>query len=185
MSVIARVTVDSEDFAIGDAFASVTDVHVDAEGIVPVSVGLVPYFWLGGTVDQRVVDPLREDDRVDAVSVVDSLEDRHLIRVDWDIERDAFLDTVDDTAGVVLEARREGDRWSFRLRFDDYDALSAFSRRCRDEGIDLELEQVSQPCLRRGSVHDRPHTGTARGARGCHRGRLLRGPAGDDARRTR
>jgi hypothetical protein len=115
ISVIARVTVDSVDFAIGDAFASVTDVHVDAEGVVPVSVGLVTYFWIGGTVDKRVVDPLRDDDRVDAVSVVDGLEDRLLIRVDWDIERDAFLDTVDDTAGVVLEAHRESDRWSFIL----------------------------------------------------------------------
>lgn len=143
MSVIATFRVASTDFAIGRAFEALADVSINAEPIVPVSVGLAPYFWLDGGADETALDRFRGDDRVAAATVVDRYEDRQLLRVDWRIRDDEFADALTDTSGVVLEATREATgEWTFRLRFDDYDSLSAFNSRCLDRGIALDLEEI-------------------------------------------
>lgn len=150
MSVIATFSVDGRDFVIGDAFASATDVDVDAEPIVPISVDIAPYFWLDGAPEAVQLDSLRDDSRVEAVTVVDSFEDRHMVRVDWGVQSDEFVDAIVDAGAVVLEAHRTGDVWTVQLRFDDYDSLSGFNRRCLENGIDLELEQVHNPARPEG-----------------------------------
>lgn len=143
MSVIATFRVDSTDFAIGRAFEALADVSINAEPIVPASVGLAPYFWLDGGADETALDSFRADDRVAAATVVDRYADRHLIRVDWRIRDDEFVGAITDTSAVVLEAaREEAGHWIFQLRFDEYDSLSSFNSRCLDQGIDLDLDQI-------------------------------------------
>jgi len=126
-------------------FAESSGITITVEPVVPVSSAVMPYLWLDTGNAGPVVDALRGADHVDSVTVIDEMETRQLLKIEWDHDPDGLVSILLDTEAVVLEAAMEGAKWVFRLRFRGYDALSTFSRRCREQGIELQLQQLYSP----------------------------------------
>lgn len=145
MSVIARISVPAETFALGRALESHPGVRVRLESVVPTGSATVPYFWVRRTDAGAVETALGGSPFVEAVSVVDGTDDEALFRVTWTDRIDGVVGLVEDTAGVILEGGGQGEDWSFRLRFPDRTGLSAFYQSAIGEGIPVEVEEVYNP----------------------------------------
>jgi len=145
MSVIATVVLPAEEFTLGAALTSDTEITLRLERVVPVGHTFIPYVWASDEAVENVETALRAEADVDAFEVVDRTNGDALVRIEWADRLDGFLDAVAGSNGTILEGVGEADTWRFQLRFDDHDALTAFYRRCREEGVPVTLERVHNP----------------------------------------
>jgi predicted DNA binding protein len=150
VSVIARISVPAEAFALGEVLEIREGIRVRLESMIPTGESTVPFFWVPSDDADGVESALRGSSLVDEVNVIDEVDGETLFRVEWSAEVDGLIDAIEATDGVILEGTGKGDDWSFELRFPNHAGLSGFYRACVDEGIGLELEQVHEP-LGRGS----------------------------------
>ncbi|MFB6179148.1 MAG: helix-turn-helix domain-containing protein [Halorientalis sp.] len=145
MSVIASVSLSGSDFTLGKAFEHVSEVTVRVESIVPIASEVMPYFWVETPDVEAVTQSLEATSYVEAITVIDEMETKQLLKVEWAVEPDGLLSVLLDTEAIVLEATMTDDEWTFRLRFRSYDDLSSFSRSCREQDISIELQQLYSP----------------------------------------
>ena len=145
MSVIASVRLSGADFALGRAFGTLSDTTVRVDSIVPITSAVMPYFWVEAENPDTVTAALEDATMIDAVTIIDDMETKQLLKIDWNGCPDELVSILLDTDAIVLEASMADDEWTFRLRFRDYDDLSTFSRRCREQDIGIELQQLFSP----------------------------------------
>jgi predicted DNA binding protein len=153
MTAVASVEVPAEQFALGSALASMPDVHVRLDRIVPLGETFAPYFWLESDTVETVEAALRETTELAAFDVAECLDGEVLVRAEWEHRPGEISDAVADHGGVVLEAFGEAGSWRLLFRFPDRESLAACYEACRELEMSFELL----------SVHDtrRPDSGTA------------------------
>ena len=145
MTVIANVRLSGSDFALGRAFQPVPDVTLSVESIVPISSAVLPYFWVEGDGADAIIELLREIEYVEHAAVVAEMEAKQLLEIEWGDSPGDLIPILLETGAIVLEASMTADEWTFRLRFREYEDLSAFSRRCREADISVQLQQLYSP----------------------------------------
>lgn len=145
MSVIAVFTVPADQFALGEILEVRPGVQVRLESMVPTGDRTVPYFWVSKEDTKAVEQTLTDSSMVERVRIVDETNDETLFKMEWSSEVNGLIEVVGKAEAAVLEAQGYGDDWSFRVRFSEHEALSAFYRSCIDRGIDVDLNEVNSP----------------------------------------
>lgn len=144
MPTTAEFTVDAGDFPLGSSFRDLSGVAVELERIIPTTKAVVPYLWVR-KVDPAEIEAALEDHRAtQRVTVVESIEDRHLLRVDWNPSYEGFLEIMVEADVVLLSARGTAAEWEFTIRGDDHESISGFQTYCHDAGIPIELMSLSE-----------------------------------------
>lgn len=140
---VAEFTVAAGDFPLGSAFVDLAGVRIELEKIVPIGDRVVPYLWVRA-VDvgdmERALEAHRATQRV---TVVETIEDRHLLRVDWNPAYTSFLDVLVEVDVVLLSAGGTDDTWQFTVRGDTRESISALESACRAVGIPIELTHLT------------------------------------------
>lgn len=137
MNVFVEFTVGLEDFAFARAMDAVPGVSVTFDRVVPVTGDHPPYAWVTGEGADAFEAAAREDDRTDLTRLT-AVADSRLYRVTW-LDAPPLLDAVAASDGVILEVSAD-ERWFFRVRFPDHDAVSSFYDRLPD--VSLEVKRV-------------------------------------------
>ena len=149
MTIITDLHVAPTEFEMG----RIGDTAVRFEHTVPVGEDVFPYAWV--TTDdqlafcQRVqtstavnsVTQLSHDEDT-ASSKDDDTTTTALYNVEWHAETDGFLSCLTTTEVAVLDATGSNSGWSFRLRFDDHDQLSAFQDVCHSHDITPSVNRI-------------------------------------------
>lgn len=142
MSVIAEFTVPTDEFAFGAALSTVDEMTIILEEIVPTGDATMPYFWAEGADFEAFECEVRADPSIEELVRLDRVDDAGLYRAQWHHSNDDLLTCIVATQGVMLEARSQGRRWYFRLRFPTHDDLTSFYDRCNESGIVLAVDSV-------------------------------------------
>jgi predicted DNA binding protein len=145
MTVIADISVSSEDFVLGRTMQAVPGDRIELEQLVPSGNLALPYFWIEQTNADAVEEALNEQATVDTVTQADALDGRILFRIEWTDEVDSFLENLVEYEAAVLEATGTTDEWQFQIRFRSYEILSEFYRACIDDGVGVGLDRVHNP----------------------------------------
>ena len=151
MSVIAEITLDQEAFGLGAAMASATGMQVELDRVLPVSDRGLPYLWVSGEDFEAFEAAVASSELVRSCERVDVAEDTALYRIEWEPDTESLMQKLARSNVAITEGVRRGDRWFFRLRFDDHDELAELHRYCREHGIDFELNRVYADRERRSS----------------------------------
>ena len=145
MTVIADISVSSDDFVLGQTMQAVPASPIELEQLVPSGDLPLPYFWVEQVNVERAEAALSDESAVKSVAQLDSLNGRVLFRIEWTEEVDSFLENLTDYEAAVLEAAGNNDEWQFQLRFQSYDVLSEFYRACINDGVGVQLDRVHNP----------------------------------------
>ncbi len=137
MNVFVEFTVGPTDFAFADALEAAPDVSVTFERLVPVTADELPYVWVTGAGVDAFEAAVRRSERAD-LSRLAEISDSRFYRVSW-AENPPLLDATTAVGGVILEVSAD-DRWFFRVRYPDHDAVSSFYDRIPD--VSLEVDRV-------------------------------------------
>jgi predicted DNA binding protein len=155
MTVIATFSLPAEEFTLGQAFQAVEGGRIDLERLVPLGDAAVPYFWIDSEAIESAKTALPAHPAVEDVLVLDTLEDRALLRIDWTEQVDGVLEAIAENEGVLLEAASNGDEWTLQLRFPDHEHLSACYRQCMASGKSIDLAAVHDRVTDQGAINNR------------------------------
>lgn len=139
MATEATVTVPAETFPLGTIFETLPGVEVELERIVPGADVIIPYFWVRGVATDDVKAAFSEHPGVKDLRLIDSVQDEHLLRVEWEPEYVGVLTTLTDTGVPLVGAVGTNEQWTFDIRGDTRDDIAAFVRLCRDRDIPVTL----------------------------------------------
>lgn len=145
MSVIAEISIPSDDFELGRVMELTPPATAELESLVPAGRRAVPYFWVYNADFAAFEERVLREPTVDAIEVIDSFEDRVLYTIDWAAENDAVFRTIRSVEAYVLSATGTSDNWEFELRFPSRDAMSTFQTTCGDHGIAFDVRRVYNP----------------------------------------
>ncbi|EMA51401.1 helix-turn-helix domain-containing protein [Halococcus thailandensis] len=143
MSVIASISIDADDFVLGEILADTT-TRIELTQFVPVDNQLIPYFWKEHDGDREAFEEtVRNHPAVAELSNLDGRVNSHLYRIDWTDEDDGFLNALRDQDILIEEASTtDGETWLFQLRAIDQSELSAFQEACYEHDVPLDIKRV-------------------------------------------
>ncbi len=142
MATEASFTIPSNQFPLGTVFEQLPDVSVELERIIPARDVVIPYFWVRRTTVDNVEEAFSEHPGVRRIQFVDSVEDEHLLRVEWALDYNEVLTTLTETKISLIKAVGTNTRWTFDVRGDTRDDLSNFQSRCRELQIPITLTEL-------------------------------------------
>ncbi|WP_266078018.1 helix-turn-helix domain-containing protein [Haladaptatus caseinilyticus] len=142
MSVTTDLSIPSEEFLLGTALLTDTDVYVELERVVPASRQVLPFFWAIGTEFEAFERDVQSNPNVKNLVSLDRVKNRVLYRVEWSKAVESLIYGIAEVGATILEAQGN-DQWRFRLRFNDHSALSEFQEYCIEHDIDFHLDRVT------------------------------------------
>jgi predicted DNA binding protein len=142
MSIIAEFTTPAGEFALGDALAAHPEVRLELEKVVPTRMQILPFFWAWGEDLDAFAETVREQSIVKSLTVVDSVDDQVLYRIEWTDVMTDLGRIIRSADATVLEASGQRDTWRFELRFASHEDARAFQADCNDHDISLELRRL-------------------------------------------
>lgn len=145
MSVITTVSIPAEDFTLGVPISANPGIKVRLQRVIPVCDTFIPYLWVSDEDIRTIRSALHNERDIEGFTILDTLDDEALVRVDWNEQLDGFLVALTESRATMLEGIGEAGSWRFQLRFDDHDQLTEFYRHCTDHGIQVDIENVQNP----------------------------------------
>lgn len=142
MPTEATFTIPSAEFPLGSVFEQLPEATVELERIIPARDVVIPYFWLRGVDSEDVEGAFESHPGVADIRLVDSVEDEHLLRVEWALEYEGVLSTLSETTIPLIEAVGTASQWTFDVRGDDREDIATFQRRCRELDIPITLTRL-------------------------------------------
>lgn len=142
MATEATFTVPSDQFPLGTVFDQLPNVTIRLERLIPARDVVIPYFWLRGTDVDDIESAFTAHPGVKDIRLVDSVEDEHLLRVEWATDHDDVLTIVAETGIPLIEATGTDKQWTFEIRGDDRSDIATFHQRCRELDIPLTLTEM-------------------------------------------
>lgn len=144
MSVIVELSVPAEEFHLGRLLGMDGGTRVVLESVVPLGTRSVPFIRVF-EARESFESSVGADPSVEDIHVVSSHDDETLYALDWNGTDDVFFEGVMEHGGTVLEATGAESTWSFELRFEQHEHLSAFQAHCREEGIPVDFQRLFNP----------------------------------------
>lgn len=139
MATEATFTVPAGTFPLGTVFETLPGVDVELERIVPGVDVVIPYFWVRDAATDDIEAAFSEHPGVKDIRQVDSVEDEHLLRVEWEPEYVGIITTLTEASVVLIDAVGTTEQWTFDVRGDTRDDVSEFLRLCRKRDIPVTL----------------------------------------------
>lgn len=158
MSTVGEFTISSESFPLGSLFTAFPHVSVELERVVPTNHALIPYVWVRGaspTEEERIEVTAESHADVKGVTLVDEVDGEYLLRVEWVPNHQGVLRAITETGVTLVSGIGSEGTWTFEVRSDTPDGISAFQQYCRDEGIPAELVSLhALAALKSGAEYD-------------------------------
>ena len=144
MTTIVHASIPAAQFALEETFQSVPGAEFELVQLVA-DRGNRTRPLLTGTADEpeRLPDAIRDDPSTGDVEVLAGVGEEVLVRLDWSTATRVFLHVIVEGDGTILAGSGADGRWRFRVLFPDRQDVSATFERCREYGIDIELERVA------------------------------------------
>lgn len=141
MVVILKVRVVAETFALGRMLSVPEGARIELETLVARAERSQPYLWVVAPDVETALVTIRERTPVD-LTVVEVIEDRALVALDWDIERGDLFSGIRTCDGRILAVTGAHDGWEFGIRFPEHADMLEFRHYCEDRDIDFTVERI-------------------------------------------
>jgi len=144
MATEAAFTVPTDQFPLGTVFDQLPNVVVKLERLIPAQDVVIPYFWVRGTHVRKIEDAFTEHPGVNRITLVDSVADEYLLRVEWSLEYDDVLSVLTETGIPLIKATGTNQQWTFDIRGDTRRSVATFYTRCRELDIPVTLTTIHE-----------------------------------------
>ena len=142
MSVIVEFSLSAEEFIFGSALATVEDMAIELEAVVPTGSRILPYFWATGKRFEAFEEHVLSYPDVEGITQLDRIGDTALYRAEWVPEVSGLLTGLARNEAVVLEAVTTKAGWHFRVRFPNHDLLGEFYDFCTEQDLSVTVDRV-------------------------------------------
>lgn len=142
MALEASFAIERDAFPLTAVFEQLPESTIELDRVVPTDRAVIPYCWIHDADVDALNTDLEEDVGIDGIHVIDEVEDQLLLRIDWNLDHESILTAIVDTEVSLISGHGDEERWTFELRAEDHEKLSAFQAYCQERDIELELTQL-------------------------------------------
>jgi len=142
MATIATFSVGRNAFPIGEILDTFPDATIEIEQLVPTGEAVKPYFWVEGPTSEQVDTVLRDSELVENMVVVDTVDDRSLLRCDCPSNGTKLLPAITGAGVALLSAVGTGPGWTVTIRGTDRAAIASFDEHCREIGLGITVTDI-------------------------------------------
>lgn len=142
MATVLEFTSPSEEFPLGSVFETLPDARVELERLIPHHSLIIPYFWVRGADATDVEAAFDPHAGVTGIRLIDSVEDEHLMRAEWDRDYVGVLNALAETHLVLLSGLGTGDGWHFEVRGETHADISHFRSYCQEHEVPIDITAV-------------------------------------------
>lgn len=155
MATVAEFTINDDEFPLGGLFNDMPGVNLELERVVPTNKTVIPYVWVHGATLDDIEERLGASSALEEGKLIDDIDDTYLIRLKWKCEKEGVVKAIVETGVTLLSGGNSGDHWTFEIRGDDRDNVSAFQHYCRERGIPITLTGLhALSRMRTGAEYD-------------------------------
>lgn len=146
MSVIAELSVPTDQFALGETLPAVPDASVEFERVVTHSQEWVmPFLWVTGDGREAFDERVRDDATVADADLVHEFDHAWLYQMEWDDDVTRLVNAIFDRKGTLLDAVGDQECWDVEVRFRDHDALSRLQEHFDRTDVAFTVDRVYAP----------------------------------------
>lgn len=146
MSVVADLSVQTVEFALGDALTAAPGVDVEFERVVTHSEEwIMPFLWAKGEDLPAFGRALQDDPSVADATVANEFDDAVLYQFQWSDHVVRSVNAIFDRRGTLVEATGNADRWDLKVRFEEHQSLSVLQSHFETAGVGFSVERVYTP----------------------------------------
>lgn len=146
MSIIAEITVPSDEFALYETLCEVPGMIVEVERVVAHEPDrIMPYFWTSGGSHSAFETAAKQDPSVEDLTQLDEFEEAILYRANWVQNVESVVYAYTETGAVLLDATGRDKQWELQLRFDTQDDLTQFKEYIEETELTLDLNRLYNP----------------------------------------
>jgi len=142
MVTVMEFTSPAAEFPLGSVFESLPSVTVELERLIPHERLIIPYFWVRGAETEDIESSFESHVGVSNIRLVDSVEDEHLMRAEWDEEYFGILSALAKANVVVLSGIGTKGEWRFEVRGESPEAIAEFREYCQNSDIPISITAV-------------------------------------------
>nr|WP_198400432.1 helix-turn-helix domain-containing protein [Halodesulfurarchaeum formicicum] len=135
-------TSPAAEFPLGSVFENLPGVTVELERLIPHETLIIPYFWVRGVETDDIEAAFDPHEGVQAIQMVDHIEDEYLMRAEWKQEYFGVLSALAKANVVVLSGVGTKDEWRFEVRGESQETIAEFRTYCQDNDIPIEITAV-------------------------------------------
>lgn len=143
MSVVIEFTVPANACALGRSLGDDPTALLELDRIVPTDDTVMPFFWVWGEDVEGFGEAARAEPAIDRLTAVDTVDGGTLFAARWNPDAAGTLRGIAETEGALLDAHATSVEWRFEVRFADAAATGEFQRLCRERGVPLSVERVT------------------------------------------
>lgn len=130
-------------YPIGEYLENHPDVGVELERSIPMGRS-THYVWLLDNDHESLLGEI-ESGPFDSVEVVEALQDRALIRIEWGSQGPPVFGLINETFATLVGLHGTTEGWVFQLRFPDQASLEEFTEAAPERGISIDLLERFEP----------------------------------------
>ena len=141
MSIIAEFTIPAEALPGGDILVEMPETVLELERIVPTKETAFPFFWVWSDAVKTFMKHARDEEKIAAIEVLDTVEQGALVRATWTPGAD-LVHAIKALNATILEAKATAEEWFFRIRTDEQEAVSTFQDIFTSHEIPVTLNRI-------------------------------------------
>jgi len=142
MATVLEFTSPADEFPLGSIFETLPGVTVELERLIPHETLIIPSFWVRGVETEDIEASFESHAGVTNVRLVDSVEDKYLMRAEWGREYVGILNALAAARIVVLSGVGTREGWEFEVRGESRAVVGEFRAYCRVHDIQIEITAV-------------------------------------------
>ncbi len=142
---IVDAELPAKDFALEYTVETLDAVAFEVKQMVVYnSDNLLPFIWVGTDNREEIERAFAEDETVADFQLVGEFDTDCLYRLEWVSQIDVLVRVLVEENGTVLAATGKDGTWNLRFLFTDHDSITRTYEYCKDEGIDLEIRNITE-----------------------------------------
>lgn len=144
MGKVLDLSIPTEQFALGDTFASLPDATVET---VPVAAHgphePMSFLSVSSSNTSRLDALLRSDETTKGVTRLSGNGGRLFYRIRWRMQVQIVIDMLLQTTGSLLSANGTSDEWKLCVMFPEQVSVSTIYENWREHGIDPTILRIN------------------------------------------
>ena len=124
------------------AFPGVSEVEIELERLVPTGTEVAPLVWVTSDNREETDRLLADAPLIEEATFLTTDGVRFLYEVTWSDEMDDLMDLLAEAEAVLLDGRKTGQQWDFRLQFRDHAFLAVFRERAAERDVPIVLHRL-------------------------------------------
>jgi predicted DNA binding protein len=143
MVAVIEFELPTEEFALNETMAALSDVHIEIERVVANDPErITPYMWVHTDDFGKFESAIDRDPTVEDVTMLSETDEERSYQMTWTGSIGFIIHLLTDHDGTITHAEGAQGRWHLRVLFPDRESLSQACDSAKEAGFQFDVQKI-------------------------------------------